>query len=594
MPDLIAQGADPRHRWRRTLIPHIPIALGRSCGGWDVPWDSQISRRHLNLLWNGELLQVTRVDQARNPVYFRGRQQHAFAARTGEHFVVGGTTFSISDEQINVSSDSGPAANEQAFSPAYLQSVSFRNADQRIEVLSRLPEVISGATNDEELFVRLISLLLTGITRATAAAIVAVRRVPGQDPAIDILHWDRRSENTGTFSPSGRIICSAVDSGKSVVSIWNRARPQTTSTFLEQDNVDWAFCTPVLGEACPGWAIYLTGRFEPQIRLMAPERGPEELQDELKFAELAATTLHNLREVRLLETRQSSLRPFFSPVVLDALAGQDPNQVLAPRQAEVSVLFCDLRGFSRRSEQDAGDLLGLLNRVSRALGVMTHCILEQGGVVGDFHGDAAMGFWGWPLEQPDAVERACRAALRIRDAFDEAARRDDHPLTDFRVGIGVATGPAVAGKIGTVDQVKVTVFGPVVNLASRLETMTKILRAPLLIDETTARYVRAKISTDVARVRRVATVRPYGMEAAVEVSELLPPESVFPQLNDQHIAAYEKALDALLARDWETAFHWLHQVPAEDRVKDYLTVFIAQHNRMPPPNWDGVIAIASK
>ena len=98
-----------------------------------------------------------------------------------------------------------PAANEQAFSPAYLQSVSYRNADQRIEVLSRLPEVISGATNDEELFVRLISLLLTGIVRATAAAIVAVRGGRCREAAIDILHWDRRSDHGGPFSPSGRL-----------------------------------------------------------------------------------------------------------------------------------------------------------------------------------------------------------------------------------------------------------------------------------------------------------------------------------------------------------------------------------------------------
>ena len=62
MPDLIAQGADPRHRWRRTLIPHIPIVLGRAGGGWDVPWDSQISRRHAQLLWNSEFLQVTRLE----------------------------------------------------------------------------------------------------------------------------------------------------------------------------------------------------------------------------------------------------------------------------------------------------------------------------------------------------------------------------------------------------------------------------------------------------------------------------------------------------------------------------------------------------
>ena len=88
--------------------------------------------------------------------------------------------------------------------------------------------------------------------------------------------------------------------------------------------------------------------------------------------------------------------------------------VLAPRETEVAVLFCDLRGFSRHSERSADDLLGLLNRVSQALGVTTHEIREQGGVLGDFHGDAAMGFWGWPLPQPDAAVRACLAALAIR------------------------------------------------------------------------------------------------------------------------------------------------------------------------------------
>lgn len=571
-------------------MAHIPVVLGRAGGGWDASWDPQISRRHAKLIWTDDQLQITRLEGARNPIFFRGEQRDSFSVRTGEHFVIGGTSFTLSDERVNVTLDSPVGANQRAFSPAYLQSLSYRDADQRIEVLSQLPEVISGAATDDELSVRLISLILTGIPRATAAAIVAVDRQA--TPEVQVLHWDRRSGADAEFAPSGRLICDAVSSGESVVSIWDRERSPLSATFDQQEDVDWAFCTPVLGRACPGWALYITGQFE---RRAGPQRrSPEELHDELKFAELAATTLHNLRDVRLLEHQQSSLRPFFSPIVLEALAAQDPETVLAPRQAEVSVLFCDLRGFSRRSEQHADDLLGLLNRVSRALGVMTHFILEEGGVVGDFHGDAAMGFWGWPIEDATSIERACRAALSIRDEFATAARRDDQPLTDFRVGIGLATGPAVAGRIGTIDQVKVTVFGPVVNLAARLETMTKVLRAPVLIDEETARRVREGVPRSVARVRRVAKVRPYGMETSLEVSELLPPESEFPELSDEHISAYETALDALLGNDWETAFHWLHRVPAEDRVKDYLTVFIAQHNRMPPPNWDGVIPIDTK
>jgi len=321
---------------------------------------------------------------------------------------------------------------------------------------------------------------------------------------------------------------------------------------------------------------------------------PHEIRDDLKFTELVACTLSSLREVRALERSQTSLSQFFSPLVLDALTGQDPEVVLAPREADVSVLFCDLRGFSRKSEESADDLLELLRRVSDALGVMTRHILEQGGVVGDFHGDAAMGFWGWPISQEDAVQRACRAALGIRSDFEAAAGREHDPLKDFQIGLGIASGRAVAGKIGTLDQVKVTVFGPVVNLASRLESMTKAIHAPILIDNITANIVRQQVSSDEARTRRVAIVRPYGLSSALEVSELLPSVDVFPQLTDDHIQVYEKAVDSLLKRDWSNAFHLLHHVPANDRVKDFLTVFIAQHNRTAPADWDGVVPITSK
>jgi adenylate cyclase len=225
---------------------------------------------------------------------------------------------------------------------------------------------------------------------------------------------------------------------------------------------------------------------------------------------------------------------------------------------------------------------------------MTHHILEQQGVIGDFHGDAAMGFWGWPIESADMVERACRAALAIRSEVESAARRSGHPLADFRVGIGLATGRAVAGGIGTIDQLKVTVFGPVVNLASRLEGMTRLLRAPILLDEETARTVRQHVPRSVARSRRVAVVRPYGLDKPLEVSELLPPESEYSQLTDEHLTHYEEALDAFLSGQWSEAIELLHQVPARDRVKDFLTVFIAQHNRTPPAAWDRVIPLESK
>jgi adenylate cyclase len=274
---------------------------------------------------------------------------------------------------------------------------------------------------------------------------------------------------------------------------------------------------------------------------------------------------------------------------------------LAPRETEVTVLFCDLRGFSRASERAAADLMGLLERVSQALGVATHQIRAEGGVVGDFHGDAAMGFWGWPLAQPDAALRAARAALAIRTQFSQSpqvarvARQASNELPpDFQVGIGIATGNAVAGKIGTVDQVKVTVFGPVVNLAARLEGMTKVIHAPILLDERTASVLQNRLPAEAGRLRRVAAVRPYGLEQSLVVSELIPSLAVCPQLADADLAEYEQALDDFVAGNWQAAFDRLQRVPPTDGVKDFLTAYMTTHERLPPPNWTGVIAMVAK
>jgi adenylate cyclase len=595
MPDLIAQGNESHQRWRRPLREGERIVLGRAAGTWSVDWDGQISRQHVELLWEEGRLEVRRLPTGRNPVFVAGHDSGRFYLQPGEHFVIGQTTFTLADEQLDISLDAPAPIEEQTFSAQYLQQLRFRNADHRIEVLSRLPEVISGAVNDEELFVRLVNLLLAGIPRAAAVALVALEQGPDSTERVGTLHWDRRRQTGGHFQPSQRLIVEAVTRGQSVLHVWNASSAQSAA-FTVSEDIDWAFCTPVPGRSCAGWGIYVAGRFAArQNRTDAAEPSdPADLREDLKFTELLSSFLSSLRQMQALQRQHATLSHFFAPAVLAAMSEADPLAVLEPRETEVTVLFCDLRGFSLRAERNANQLLALLKRVSEALGVMTHHIFQGGGVLGDFQGDAAMGFWGWPIPQPDAIQRACQAALAIRLAFEEAARDPKHPLADFRVGIGVATGRAVAGQIGTVDQVKVTVFGPVVNLASRLEGMTKQIRAPILVDEATAHAVRHTVSREVVRCRRVARVKPYGMDRAVEISELLPPAGRWPQLTDEHLQAYEEALDQFLVGNWSEAMELLQQVPARDRVKDFLTIFIAQYNRTPPTNWDGVIPLTSK
>ena len=572
-----------------------PQEIGRSCGFWSVAWDDHISRRHVVVEVQENGLSVQRLDEARNPVFFQGQEADRFVVETGQHFVIGTTTFTVTEDRVDVTEDAPQPVTELAYSRQFLETIPFLETSRQIEVLSQLPSIISGASTDEELFTKLINILFTAIPAANFMAVVAAPNATQTE--IEVLHWDSREPDIAPTA-SERLIRQSVSQDRSVVHLWESGNASGEGNFTQDEQVDWAFCTPISGNACKGWAIYVAGGQESGIRSGTrrerPVRDPSELQEDMKFAELVANTLGSLRELRQLERQKATLSQFISPTVLDVFAGQDPELVLSPREAEVSVLFCDLRGFSLQSEQSSNDLMGLLNRVSLALGVMTQQILAEGGEIGDFHGDAAMGFWGWPLCRQKSQTSACRAALRIRSEFDSVSQEPDRPLADFRIGIGIASGNAVAGKIGTVDQVKVTVFGPVVNLAARLQDMTKTLRAPILLDDQTADFVRENTPREIARLRRVARVRPYGMDRSLEVSELLPPLSSFPELTDEDIASYEAALDALLQGDWDRAFTLLHHVPAEDRVKDFLTIFIAQNNRTPPDDWDGVIPLGSK
>ena len=250
----------------------------------------------------------------------------------------------------------------------------------------RTAVVISRANSDTELFVQLVNIMLMGVPHAAAAAVVAMPADEAGEFQIDVLHWDRRVMSEEAFAPSGRLIRKALESQHSVVHVWNDSPDHT---FTAMENVDWAFATPLPGLACRGWALYMAGSFAGSAATVSNEKSdPHDFRDNLKFTELVATTLGNLRDVRMLEHNRTSLSQFFSPRVLEAVAGQNLDEALTPREVEVSILFCDLRGFSRKSEQMADDLLGLLERVSKALGVTTHNILEHAGVVWDFHGDA--------------------------------------------------------------------------------------------------------------------------------------------------------------------------------------------------------------
>jgi adenylate cyclase len=159
-------------------------------------------------------------------------------------------------------------------------------------------------------------------------------------------------------------------------------------------------------------------------------------------------------------------------------------------------------------------------------------------------------------------------------------------------GLGLANGPAIVGRLGTFDQFKVDVFGPVVNLASRLESMTKILQVPILVDERVAEGL-AREATSWAHCRRLARLRPYGMHRELLVSELLPPTGEPGAMTDRDRLDYEAGLDAFLAGRWQDASRLLDRLPQDGGAR-FLKAFMDRHEQRSPVGWDGIIPLEGK
>ena len=588
MAELIAHGSSFENRWRRRLPTDSAIVLGRACHGFTVPWDNQISRQHATLHFDGKRLSVCKITTAGNPIFFRGTETSEFTLEHGDHFVIGETTFNFTVNQALATVDVPNPIQQKTFSTQFLKQVRYQDAERRMNVLTRLPDVIASAANEEDLLTKMVNTLLAGISSASTIGVV---KYLVEDDQTEVVHWDRRSIGGGDFEASQRLIRQSIEGGETVLHFWDTSVAQNSGGVDRQSQYtfdlsnDWAFACPLdasqddaLPAAADRWVIYVTGQNKfkaddptslrpiPQPLLNSSET---DFEGDIKFCELIASMLCRLLQLRKLQQHQSSLRPFFSPAVTKAFANKDPDAVLKPRQCLVSVLFCDLRGFSKTSEAFADDLLKLLSIVSQSLGVMTRVILNQGGVIGDFHGDAAMGFWGWPIDQPDGAFRAVTAAIEIQNQIKTMATDSSHEV--FKMGIGIGTGEAVAGRIGTDDQVKVTAFGPVVNIASRLEGMTQQLGCSILIDEATALALPPDSSFS---PRPLGEIQPFAMQRSVKVFHIAEANNENDEKNGQfdptELERVTLAVEAFSAGNWGAAKALLQPVGDEDPTKRLL------------------------
>ncbi|MEO1016277.1 MAG: adenylate/guanylate cyclase domain-containing protein [Pseudomonadota bacterium] len=178
---------------------------------------------------------------------------------------------------------------------------------------------------------------------------------------------------------------------------------------------------------------------------------------------------------------------------------------------ELTIMFADLAGFTSLSER-LGD--GVVPIVSSYLELASSAIEAEGGTVDKFIGDAVMAFWGAPSRFDDHALRACRAALAIEAGMAEAAARGE-PLGELRVRIGLHTGRAIVGNVGSARRLNYTALGDAVNLASRLESVNKIYGTTVLASTATFEQVESAI-----QAREIDAVTVYGRQNPVQLYEL--------------------------------------------------------------------------
>jgi adenylate cyclase len=267
----------------------------------------------------------------------------------------------------------------------------------------------------------------------------------------------------------------------------------------------------------------------------------------------------------------------------------------------MTMLFCDVRGFTTISEQF--DAQGLTHLINRFLTPMTDVILAHQGTIDKYMGDCIMAFWNAPLIDPDHAIHACRAALAmnealgpINDALAAEAAAENRPHIPLLIGIGVNSGPVVVGNMGSDQRFDYSVLGDPVNLASRLEGQSKTYGVTIVIGENSRKQAEdfACLPLDRIRVK--------GKSQAVEIFALLGDAALadnpeFRALLTEH----DRMLTAYRAQDWTTSLdaikfcRELGMAWSLDRLYDLYAERIADYQvTQPPAVWDGVFVATSK
>ena len=279
---------------------------------------------------------------------------------------------------------------------------------------------------------------------------------------------------------------------------------------------------------------------------------------------------------------------YLSPAVIDRLI-EDPKRLqLGGEEREITSFFSDVAGFTSISEKlSPPELVALLNAY---LSEMTEIILDEGGTLDKYEGDAIVAFWNAPLDDPDHAFRACRAALACQKSLTEKAPDFVKRFgTEIRARIGLNTGPAVVGNMGSGRRFDYTAMGDTINLAARLEGACKTYGVPILVGERTFESVKDRILA-----REVDRVRVVGKKQPVKVFELIGELGTVGPGEIDKIILFHKGLQLYRNGQWDDAIQTFGTFPGDAVAGIYQDRCRAYREDPPPADWDGVADLKTK
>ncbi|MDF2971478.1 MAG: adenylate cyclase [Microvirga sp.] len=200
------------------------------------------------------------------------------------------------------------------------------------------------------------------------------------------------------------------------------------------------------------------------------------------------------RERHLRRTVSEAFSRYLSPDLVAQLA-RDPSALkLGGERRNLSILFCDVRGFTTLSEKLKDEPERLTTLINRLLDPLSAAVLAEGGTIDKYIGDCVMAFWNAPLPSPDHPLKAARAAMRMLEAVDvlnaELKREQGEEAPRFAIGVGINTGDCVVGNVGSRWRYDYSVLGDTVNLASRLESLSKEYGVSIVLGPATAKALQ--------------------------------------------------------------------------------------------------------